>query len=489
LHRTVKTSFEVDLLLPIDREGDVPLHVQLEQQLRAAVRGGRLPAGAMLPPTRLLAADLGVSRGVVVEAYEQLTAEGFFQSRAGSGTRVATIDNEPVPTPLTDDGARPPRYDFRPGMPDLAAFPRRAWLASLRRALMSSSRLTLGYPHPQGALAARAALADYLARSRATVASPERVVMCSGYTQGIDLVARLLRERGLHRVAIEDPGFDGVRRAFRAVGITTLPVPVDGQGLCVEQLACTDAEAVVVTPAHQFPSGVGLSAPRRAALLAWAARRNALIVEDDYDAEYRYDRDPLACLQGLAPERVIYIGTTSKTLSPALRLGWMLAPQHLVSDLARIKRHADRGSPTLDQLALADFLVTGELDRHLRRMRTVYRKRRDALVAALQAELPGVRVDGVSAGLHLMVKLPADVDEQWLIAQAKAQSIALFGAHPYFAQPQGEAPALVMGYGGLQESLIADGVQRLARLIAGAGGEPVAGAQRSLTACTAADGA
>ena len=465
----MKTTSGAELLVRIDRESPVALHLQLEMQLRAAVQTGSLAAGSPLPSTRSLAADLALSRGVVVEAYEQLGAEGYFASRSGSGTRVAAV-RAAAPQPLVDESVRPwPRYDFRPGMPDLALFPRAAWLASLRRALLSASRASFGYPDPRGPLATRTALAAHLGRSRATVGQADRIVLCSGFTQGIDLVARLLQARGVRSVAIEDPGFGGLVRLFSTLGIATPRVPVDKRGLVIERLERTAATAVIVTPAHQFPCGSGMAPERRAALLAWAARRDALVVEDDYDAEFRYDREPLGALQGLAPDRVVYIGTTSKTLSPALRLGWLLAPAGLAAELASIKRRADRGSPTIEQLALADFLTSGQMDRHLRKMRSSYRLRRDALVAALREHLPRLHVEGVAAGLHLMVNLPPGTDERALIIAAREQSIRVFGAFAYRARPRRAPPALVMGYGSLHEHLIADGVQRLARLIVAAG--------------------
>jgi GntR family transcriptional regulator/MocR family aminotransferase len=461
----MKTTFHSEILIPIDRKIDVPLHVQLERQLRNAVRTGRLRAYTPLPSTRSLAADLGLSRGVVVESYEQLAAEGYFNSKAGSGTRVAAIRTQAL-RPRVDAAAPAKlRNHILPGTPDVTAFPRSAWLACLRRAFKAASSDAFRYPDPRGPLVTRSALARYLARSRATVADEDRVIVCNGFAQGIDLVARLLKSRGVQSVAIENPGFGALARCFRDVGIATESIPIDSRGLVVERLRGTSANAVVVTPAHQFPTGAGMTADRRAALLAWSAQRNALIIEDDYDAEYRYDREPLGALQGLSPNRVIYIGTGIKILSPALRLGWMLAPEAFASELAVLKQRADGGSPTIDQLALAEFLSSGEMDRHLRRMRQIYRHRRDLLMDALQAFLPHLHVGGVAAGLHLMVNLPPNTDEKELVRAAQEKSIRIFGASECRMRPRKDEPAIVLGYGCVTEPLIRQGVRELARLI------------------------
>ena len=462
----MKAAVSTELLIPIDRNSGVALHVQLERQLRAAVRNGRLGAHTLLPSTRSLAHDLGVSRGVVVEAYEQLTAEGYFSSTAGSGTRVAPIGSAAEKAPAAEPSIRRAyRYDFRPGTPDPHAFPRRAWLACLRRSIGAAASDVFHYPDPSGAGAARSAVAAYLGRVRATVGQAGNVVICNGFAQGIDLVARLLKQHGATDVAFEDPGYGALPRRFRELGITAHPIPVDARGLQIEPLRRSGATAVLVTPAHQYPTGASMTPERRAALLAWAEDRNALVIEDDYDSEYRYDREPLGALQGLAPDRVIYLGTVSKNLSPALRLGWLLAPQALAGELAQLKRRVDGGSPTLDQLALAEFLETGEMDRHLRRMRPTYRLRRDLLVAALHEHLPDLRIGGIAAGLHLMLELPAGTDERALLKAAQQYSMNCFGVSSYWASPRPDRPALVLGYGCCPESSIRDGVQLLARLV------------------------
>lgn len=464
----MKTAFGTEVLLSLDRGSALSLRAQLERQLRLALQQSRLRCGAVLPSTRTLAADLGLSRGVVVEAYEQLAAEGYLSPRRGSGTRVAASLAMPSRPPPAEPMAAAPRYDFRPGVPDLSLFPRERWFAAIRRALGAAPSTAFGYPDAQGAAAAREALAAYLNRARATRARAEHILVCGGTSQAIDLICRVLRARGVCKVAVEDPSPGVQCSRIQAAGLEPLRVPVDAHGIRVDHLERTGAGAVLVMPAHQFPSGAVLAPGRRAALLEWAARHETLIIEDDYDAEYRYDREPIGALQGLAPERVLYVGTTSKTLSPALRLGWLLAPAALRADLVQAKLHADRGTPMLEQLALAEFLHSGEMDRHLRRTRLIYRRRRDALVAALARHLPSARIHGVAAGLHLMVELDGAHDEGAIVEAALQRSIRVDGAAAYRAEPRGAVPAFVMGYGGLLEAAIADGVKGLASVLAAA---------------------
>jgi GntR family transcriptional regulator/MocR family aminotransferase len=460
-----RTTSPTELLLEIDRATSVPLRVQLERELRRAIQAGRLKAGAPLPSTRSLADDLDVSRGVVVDAYEQLLAEGYVGSHQGSATFVAgrrTIDREPPPKEVAPP---PPRYDFRPGVPDLSLFPRRAWLAALRNAFASMPDAALDYPDPRGAAPARRALANYLNRARATVAREDRVVFCNGSAQGIGLLCRVLRERGVRRIAVEDPGYADQCTNIRACGLETPRVPVDDRGLCVDRLGRLDAGAVLVTPAHQYPAGSVLAPERRAALLDWAARQRAIIIEDDYDAEYRYDREPVGALQGLAPERVVYAGSASKVLSPALRLGWLVVPPNFVADIAHAKLQADNGSATPEQLALADFIETGGFDSHLRRTRHVYRRRRDALVASLHKHLPNLRLHGVAAGLHVLIELAGGVDERAVVETAARRSIRVYGGGVYRAKSRAGPPAILVGYGGLPESTIPEAVRELAQVL------------------------
>ena len=465
MHQTERTTSGSELFVRIDRKLELPVRLQLEHELRRAVQTGRLAAGLQMPSTRALAADLQLSRGVIVEAYEQLLAEGYLISQAGSGTRVAgrgpVVDPVAAPETIT----KTPRFDFRPGLPDLALFPRRAWLSAMRRAFAYAPHDALDYPDPRGIDGARAALAAYLNRARATVARSDRMLFCSGSAQGIGLVCRVLRDRGARRVAVEDPGHADQCTDIQATGLETPRIPVDRDGLRVDRLFASGADAVLVTPAHQYPTGAVLSAERRAALLDWADRRQAFIIEDDYDAEYRYDRSPLGALQGLAPDRVIYVGSASKVLSPALRLGWMAVPANLVAEVAVAKLQADRGSAALEQLAFTEFLNRGDFDRHLRRTRQIYRRRRDALVAELRRRRPDLHVHGVAAGLHLMIDLPDEADEDAILAEAGRQSIRVYGARPYRSSRRKASPALIVGYGGLPESKIRAGVERLVAVL------------------------
>jgi GntR family transcriptional regulator/MocR family aminotransferase len=460
-----RTTSAGELFLSVARRGGVSLRVQLERTLRLAIQQGRLEADALVPSTRALAADLGLSRGVVVEAYEQLLAEGYLRAAHGSGTRVAYRRVDVTPAETAAAAEAPPAYDFRPGLPDLALFPRRAWLMAMRRALARAPGSAFDYPDPRGAHPAREALAAYLNRVRATRAHADNVVFFNGSAQGIGLVCRLLRERGVRRLGVEDPGHADQCTDIQAAGLVTPRIPVDDRGLRVDRLERADADAVLVTPAHQFPTGAALAPERRAALLEWAGRRRAVVIEDDYDAEYRYDREPVGALQGLAPERVVYVGSASKTLSPALRLGWVVAPRKLVDGLADAKLHADRGSPAPEQLALGEFIQSGEFDRHIRKTRLIYRKRHDVLAAALKRHLPRLRVHGVAAGLHVYVELPSGRNERAIVDAARQRSIRVFGAASYRARPSSGPPALVVGYGALQEERIDEAVRQLARVL------------------------
>ncbi len=461
-----RTSSSTELLLDLDRDDPSPLHHQVERELRAAVRSGRLPGASALPSTRSLAAALGVSRGIVVEAYEQLVAEGYLTSQPGGTTRVARGASA-GPSPMAIPPSRPvDRISFAYGRPDVTQFPRQGWLRSLRHVLNEAPSDRLSYLDDRGAPELRAALATYLNRVRGTAADADRMVICNGFAQGLGLVTELLKTHGARRIALEDPGQRDAVRAATAVGLEIVPIPVDDDGLVVDALGRVDADAVVLTPAHHFPTGSVLSPARRAAVVAWAAAGDRLILEDDYDAEFRYDREPIGAIHGLAPERVIYAGSASKTLAPGLRLGWLIVPARFVEALATLKTATDRGSPSLEQLAFADFLSRGDFDRHLRRMRPIYRARRDALLDALRRHLPDLRPVGASAGLHVVAWLPAGVDESVLVARAGELGVGVDGVTPYRIQ-HGDAPAgLVFGYGAVHESQIDEGVRLVAEALA-----------------------
>jgi GntR family transcriptional regulator/MocR family aminotransferase len=461
---TVVDQLGADLLVHLDRGNRVPIRAQIEQQLREGIRAGRLHAGTRLPSSRVLASGLGVARGVVVEAYAQLAAEGWVVSRQGSGTRIAprAAAPEPDPEPWPFESAM--RYDFALGVPDLAAFPRREWLASMRRVLRDLPDARLSHPDPRGAATLRTALAGYLGRVRGVVTTPDRIVVCTGFWQGLGVVCSALARRGARRIAMEDPSFVYHRHIVRRAGLEPVPVPIDTAGLRVDELAETRADAVLVTPAHQSPTGEVMAPDRRTALVAWAQEFGAFVIEDDYDAEFRYDREPLGALQGLAPERVIYGGTASKTLAPALRLGWVAVPAELAHAVAGEKAMADAGSPVLEQLVLADLIERGDLDRHLRRTRAVNRRRRDALAGALGEHLPQARLRGVAAGLHAAIELPPGTDEAAVVAAATARGIRVEGMAAHHFGP-GAAPALLLGYGSLTEQAIRRGIRELAAAV------------------------
>jgi GntR family transcriptional regulator/MocR family aminotransferase len=452
------------VLVVLDRDARIPLHRQIEISIREAIRAGRLPCGSPLPPSRVLAADLGVSRGVVVEAYQQLTSEGYLVSYAGGYTQVAAGPSRATAA-LRLARATPPRIDLSYGRADVSSFPRAAWLRSIRGALASASNDVFGYLAGSGVPQLRTAIADYLNRVRGTLAQPGQIVICTGYAQGIALLVGVLTAAGAKRLALEDPSSgDDALPAARAAGLEVIGVPVDSDGIRADILAGTGADAVILTPSHQWPTGSVLSAENRAAVLRWATRQGAVIIEDDYDAEYRYDRTPVGALQGLAPDRVVYAGSASKTLAPGLRLGWFVMPDHLAEPMAAAKIGADRGSPALEQLALADLITRGEFDRHLRRMRPVYRRRRDTLLTALARRLPQLEPAGVSAGLHLVTWLPPHLDEATVVEAAARAGVGIDGVTPYRISHPGPG-GLIFGYATVNEHAITEGVGILARVI------------------------
>jgi GntR family transcriptional regulator/MocR family aminotransferase len=459
----MRTSSALDLMVDLRRDGGLPLRAQLEDQLRGAVRSGRLAPGALLPSSRALARDLGVSRGVVVDAYAQLGAEGYLVASQGAPTRVAYSAAAPLEAGRLPAEERPPRFDFRPGGPDVGLFPRDAWAASLRRSLREAPDARFDYGDPRGAPELRHALAGYLGRVRGVACRPGSVIVTSGMAQGMALLGRALLAAGGRRVGVEDPGSGPGRLQLAATGLEPVPIPVDDDGLVTDALS-ERVDVVLTTPAHQFPTGVVLAPERRAALVDWAAATGGLVMEDDYDAEYRYDRAPVGAVQGLAPERVLYAGSVSKTLAPALRLGWLVAPEHLVAPLARVKAQDDLGTPVLEQLTLADFLERGGLDRHLRRTRLVYRARRDALISALERHLPAVRPSGAAAGLHLVAHLAPGIDELAVLSAARGRGVGLQGVAEH--RLRDAPPALLLGYGRIAEPAIEAGVRELAAAVA-----------------------
>jgi GntR family transcriptional regulator/MocR family aminotransferase len=452
----------VDLLVELDRRGETPLHEQLERALRDAIRAGRLRAGVRLPSSRGLAGQLGVSRGVVSAAYAQLLAEGYLETRQGAPVRVASGVRAQPPRPPAPSLLQTHTYDFSPGLPDLAGFPRERWLRSLRSAWRETALDAVGYGDPRGAPELREALADYLGRVRGAAPDPEHVIVCTGFRQGLSLTCRWLRANGIAEVALEDPGWHAQRLIVEEAGLDVVPIPVDEEGIDVAALRDSGADAVVVTPAHQFPTGAVLSARRRAALIEWVERGDRLIVEDDYDAELCSER--VGALQGLAPDRVLYIGSASKRLTPGMRLGWMLPPSWLSWALISAKAIEDAGSEVAGQLALADFIGRGELERHLRRMRLRYAARREALLAALARELPDWRPSRSGGGLHLMAAIPEEIDEPALLAAAARNRVGLEGLslHSYTGE---SPPGLVLGHAYLAEPAIDRGVRLIAEAV------------------------
>ncbi|MFJ3633947.1 PLP-dependent aminotransferase family protein [Streptomyces sp. NPDC090112] len=442
----------------------------LAGRLRAAIADGTLPVGSRLPATRVLAAELRVSRGLVTEAYQRLAETGQVAGRGRAGTVVVAAPPPPPsrqtvrpPGPGADRGsavdalrAEPCRIDLSPGVPDLTAFPRTAWLQAERRVLAALSPGDFGYGDPRGAPALRAAVVGWLARNRGIRAEPEEVVVVAGVAQALGLLAHVLREEGVHRIAVEDPGSLGARRQLEYARMETVAVPVDGAGLDVAALRTSGAGAVLLTPAHQFPTGVVLDGGRRRDLLRWAAD-GGLVIEDDYDAEHRYDRAPVPALRALMPEGVCYAGSVSKLLAPALRLGWLLVPPRLHDAVTDAKRYADLGNPVLAQLVLARLMDSGELERHLRFVRRRHRRRRDAMLAALAGRLTGARVHGAAAGLHLMVTFDgADFDDTALASAALALGVK---AHPLsWHRDRPGPPGLVLGYAAGTAGEIEEGV-------------------------------
>lgn len=441
------------------------LRQQLREALKEAIRSGVLAAGSTVPSSRALATDLGVSRGVVVDAYAQLAAEGFLTTRAGSVTRVSDVvrplerrsSTGASPGPV---GGAPADIDLRPGLPDLAAFPRALWLSATRDVLRSLPDEELGYVAPWGAAALREELADYLKRVRAAMVEPDRLVIVTGATQGLTLLVRMLAETGHEMLAVESPSNAGQRRVLGRHISQIVDVPVDHDGLDVSVLENTESRAVLVTPSHQYPSGVVLSPTRRSSLMRWAEHVDGIIIEDDFDPEFRYDRRPIGSLQGLGPGHVALVGSVSKSLAPGLRLGWVVAPPPLHDLVMAAKRDDDFGSPVLGQHVLATLLSNGGYDRHIRRTRRRYMERRDALAAALARELPDWDVSGRAGGLHVMLRLPGGLDEEQLCAAAAARGLAVQGTRAMYGGL--DAPdGLLMSYARAPAGVLAEAVQRL----------------------------
>ncbi|OKI09896.1 GntR family transcriptional regulator [Streptomyces sp. CB02923] len=462
--------------LHLDLAGPGGLRASLMRSLREAVRTGRLAPGTRLPSSRTFAADLGIARNTVADAYAELVAEGWLSARQGSGTRVARRAAPSRAAPPARRAAPPrlpdrPRYDLRPGTPDVSGFPRAAWLAAARRALTAAPSEAFGYSPSLGRPELRTVLADYLARARGVRTDPEHVLVCTGFMQGLGLLARVLRDTGVRGIGTESYGLRFHRDVLTRAGLRTAPLPVDGHGADPERLTdLPGVRAALLTPAHQFPTGVPLHPDRRTAVIDWARSSGGLVLEDDYDGEFRYDRQPVGALQGLDPDRVAYLGTASKSLAPALRLAWMVLPDHLVDPVLALKSTGEWQTGALEQLTLAEFLASGAYDRHVRGMRLRYRRRRDQLVAALAEQAPHIRVSGIAAGLHVVLELPPGT-EQSVVQAALWQGLALEGlasfAHPARAEAEGAAPrdGLVVTYGRPPDHAFAGALEALLRVL------------------------
>jgi GntR family transcriptional regulator/MocR family aminotransferase len=473
----------MDLHLELTSSG---LRAALTDALREAVRSGRLVSGTRLPSSRSLAADLGIARNTVADAYSELVAEGWLTAQQGSGTRVAkrseprrVTPTAPTTSPAANsvaNSAKPPtsprpRYNLMPGSPDLAEFPRKQWLAAARRAITAAPDGAFGYGDARGQDQLRAVIADYLARVRGVYASPDRIVICSGFHHGLMLMGRALKAKRVRAVAVESYGLGLYRDVLTSAGLATPTIPVDERGANIADLArLRGVGAVLLTPAHQYPTGVPLHPDRRAAAVDWARRTDALILEDDYDGEFRYDRQPVGALQGLDPERVVYFGSVSKSLAPALRLGWMVLPHDLIPLIVAAKGHGDYMSSAIEQLTLADFIASGSYEQHVRSMRLHYRRRRDQLVTTLAQRAPGVRVTGLDAGLQAVLELPPGT-ERAVVQAAANHGLTISGMAEFrydvtdSGAPTREPDALVVNFASSSDSAWAGALDALCRAL------------------------
>ncbi|MCP2635246.1 PLP-dependent aminotransferase family protein [Microbacterium sp. HD4P20] len=459
----------LDLYLPLHGGRSVR---EIEAGLRALVADGRLPVGTRLPASRVLASDLGVARNTVGEVYARLAAEGWLQTRVGAGTWVAAV---PGSDPSRAPGAQHPApLDLRGGLVDASDFPHAAWSTHVRRALAESPSAAFGYPDPIGVPALRGSLASYVARTRGAVADPGAVMIGSGFGDLLALLARTLRARGARRMAVEEYGHERHRRIIEAAGLEVVPVHVDDEGADASHLARLDVGGILLTPAHQFPTGVPLSAARRRAVVEWARSCGGVVLEDDYDGEFRYDRRSVGALQALAPDVVVYLGSASKALAPSVGLAWGVIPAALRDDVSR-QREVSGGTPSgLHQHALARFIDAFEYDRAVRRRRARFRTRRELLGALLAERAPQLHIEGLSAGLQCLVGLPDESVEARVVARASERGVAVDGLAAFrAARSRGGAPTarptpagVVVGYGALPPSRVETGLDALVAAIA-----------------------
>lgn len=456
-----------DELVVVDRSAPEPLHHQLARGLRRAIVDGRVPVGDRMPASRTLAAELRCSRWVVTEAYAQLAAEGWLEGRTGSATRVRNAGAGGTSPPRSSLRPAPVavRFDLAPGLPDLRAFPRRRWLDAVRAELATLPFDDLRELDPAGDPRLRRAVAAHLGRVRGAVVTADDVLVLPGVRAGVHLVATALRASGADVIAVEDPGWPRLRDAIRAAGLAPIPIPVDADGLRVDLLPRDGSvRAVVTAPAHQYPTGTVLTPPRRAQLVSWAQAVDGVVVEDDYDSEFRYDRRPYGVLQALAPEHVVLLGSVSKTLAPALATGWLVAQgawrTRIGSALA-----SPFGPGLMDQRAFASFIESGQYDRHLRAARLRFRRRRDALLAALAVALPRAEVAGSAAGLHLLLRLPDGTDPAAVVAAGARRGLRLSAAAPTAERVRSYDACLILGYGNLADAAVDEAVRALAESV------------------------
>ncbi|MGN6198170.1 MocR-like pyridoxine biosynthesis transcription factor PdxR [Humibacter sp.] len=471
----------IDLHLVVDprRKTD-----SLEAAMRDMIRDGRLASGTRMPATRSLARDLGIARNSVAEVYGRLVGEGWLEARTGAGTWVAHGAGSSARIAAADDAGPPVqhagagiRLDLRAGIPDTSGFPRSAWASAMRRAVSAAPVSAFGYGDPAGVEPLRRALATYLGRARGVVADPSAVHVTHGAGHAVRLVGRALVAAGARRVAVEEYGHQPHRHILAALGLEVVPLPVDDSGADVERLGDLNADAVLLTPAHQFPIGVALSPARRAAVVQWTERTGGLVIEDDYDGEFRFDRRAIGALQSLSPDRVVYVGTASKALGPGIGLGWCVLPRTLVAAVAE-ERHLDGAKPgALAQLALAEFLDRGDYDRAVRSARARYRARRQYLERAVAERMPAARVTGMPAGLHCLLELPDGIQESDVMRRADAVGIAFDGLQTYRmparepVRAEGVAarpPAMVVGFGAPPPHLFEQAVEAALAAIAAA---------------------
>ncbi len=451
--------------------GGTPLTRQIYDQLRTMILTGVLAAGARMISTRGLAAELGVSRNIVLDAFDQLMAEGFLEARTGAGTFVASgASFQPRDLPafpaIPTVGFRPfhaDQIDFRSGLPDLALFPVRTWDRLSRETWAGMTPLDLSYGQPEGRPELRTEIARYIAAYRGVRCHPDQILVTGGTTQAVGIISRLLLGGDRVTCILEDPVTVDIQRITSGFGGRILPVPVDGQGLSVDLLPPRDRPAFVyVTPSHQFPLGVTMPIQRRTRLLEYARERGAYVVEDDYDSEFRYDSPPISSIQGLDPQRVIYVGTFSKTLCPALRIGYVVFPPELVIRGREVKWFTDLHNSSVEQLILARFLREGHFARHVHRMKKAHRALREVLVAALHKRFgPAAEVLGSAAGLHLCARFRGVRFTQALVARIQEAGVRVYPVEEHAIRKGRWADTLILGYGMLTPERIEEGIGAL----------------------------